>query len=84
MLILNSGVNEWKKESEMGKAKFSDGVTVIEGKTLQKAFIKTTTEFYVCCPYCGAIIDCGDEDQILECSSCKKKFFAEFSFPNIL
>jgi len=68
----------------MGRARFSDGVTVIEGKTLQKVFIKTTSEFYACCPYCSHTIDCGEDDQILDCPNCGKKFFAEFSLPDIL
>lgn len=68
----------------MGLSKFSDGIIQHEGKKLQKCYIKTTDEFYVSCPYCGDTIDCGTDDHVAKCTRCKKEFYAEFSFPNII
>ena len=68
----------------MRLSKFSDGIEKVEGKSFQKSYIKTTEEFYVDCPYCGNTIDCGDDSTVMKCTSCKKKFYADFDFSKIL
>ena len=68
----------------MRKSKFSDGIEKVEGKSFQKCYIKTTYEFYVNCPYCGETTDLTPDDQVIKCSICKKKFFAEFDSCQII
>lgn len=67
----------------MKLSKHSDGIIRVEGKAFQKAFIKAPQDFYVNCPYCGTIIECGDSGGQMICN-CGKRFWAEFSLPDIL
>jgi len=68
----------------MGLSKFSDGIIQHDGRKLQKAYIHVPSDYYVNCPFCGDIIECGGDDHVEKCTHCNKEFYAEFSLPDIL
>lgn len=54
-------------------------MTAKEGTKNNPVKIKVSRAFFVHCPRCEAIIDCGDNDKKIECSECGRKFYTDFN-----
>lgn len=72
------------KERKMRTTKYSEGIERVDGKNYQKAYIKVPADFFVDCPHCGEINECGENSHIRKCSFCSKEFYAEFNLPKAI
>jgi len=50
-----------------------------EGLKRNPVKIKVVAAFFVTCPRCEELIDCGENDKKMTCPDCGRKFFTDFN-----
>ena len=54
-------------------------MVIREGTKNNPINIKVARYFFVHCPKCETIIDCGEEEAKIKCSECGKEFYVWFN-----